>query len=196
MQPYFDDLAVGAASDPDAFIQLYNACFSRVYNYIRFRCGDTQTAEDLTCHVFERLLLYISRYSPQKGPFESWLFAIVRNVVNDYYQRQRFSWLTWESLRRQTDPEPLPEEELVWHESLDELQAALLKLDSRSLDLVSLKFFARLSNRQIAAITHKSESAVGVALVRAVTRLRDWLSEEKMEMAQGKRAKELKDGRA
>ena len=98
MQPKPEDLAVRAASDPEAFVQLYNAYFQRVYCYIYYRCEDTATAEDLTGQVFERLLAHINHYAPEKGPFEAWLFAIARNAVNDHYHRQRFPWLPWEAL--------------------------------------------------------------------------------------------------
>jgi RNA polymerase sigma factor (sigma-70 family) len=196
VQPRPDDLAVRAANDPEAFVALYNAYFKRVYSYTFYRCGDGPTAEDLTGRVFERLLVYISRYSPQKGPFEAWLFALARNVVNDHYRRQRFPWLPWEAFRQQPDREPSPEEQSVQREAMDELKLALQRLDRRSLDLVSLKFFARLTNRQIAGIVHMSESSVGVALFRAVGRLRKWLSVEESPGLNGCREKELEDERA
>ena len=195
MQPKPDDLASRAANDPDAFGQLYNAYFQRVYSYTFYRCGDQGTAEDLTGRVFERLLVYISRYSPQKGPFEAWLFALARNVVNDHYRRQRFPWLPWDAFRQQPDRQPSPEELSIQHEALDELNLALQRLDHRSLDLVSLKFFARLTNRQIAGIIHMSESNVGVVLFRAMGRLRQWLTFEEPGLVDCSE-KELEDERA
>jgi RNA polymerase sigma-70 factor (ECF subfamily) len=53
-----------------------------VYNYVRFRYCGPLTADDLTSQTFERLLDNIAQYQPQRGPFEPWLFAIARNVVN------------------------------------------------------------------------------------------------------------------
>ena len=175
MQPNPNDLAVRAANDPDAFVALYNAYFQRVYSYTFYRCNDQASAEDLTGRVFERLLVYISRYTPQKGPFEAWLFALARNVVSDHYRRQRFPWLPWEAFRQQPDRGPSPEDLSIQHEALDALNLALQRLDPRARDLISLKFFARLTNRQIAGIVHMSESNVGVTLFRAMSRLRQWM---------------------
>jgi RNA polymerase sigma factor (sigma-70 family) len=196
VQPNPDDLATRAGSDPEAFVALYNAYFQRVYSYTFYRCGDQATAEDLTGRVFERLLVYISRYSPQKGPFEAWLFTLARNVINDHYRRQRFAWLPWEAFHQQPDREPSPEEQSVQREALDELNLALQRLDRRSLDLVSLKFFARLTNRQIAGIVHMSESNVGVALFRAVGRLRKWMAAAEGQVLPGCSEKEIENGRA
>ena len=196
MQPTPDDLAVRAANNPDAFVTLYNAYFQRVYSYTFYRCGDQATAEDLTGQIFERLLVYISRYAPQKGPFEAWLFTLARNVVNDHYRRQRFPWLPWEAFRQQPDKDPSPEELSIQHEAMDELNSALQRLDRRSLDLVSLKFFARLTNRQIAGIVHMSESNVGVALFRAVGRLRQWMAAPEGQVLTGCSEKEIENERA
>ncbi|MEK3902676.1 MULTISPECIES: hypothetical protein [unclassified Paenibacillus] len=43
--------------------------------------------------MFEKTLSKLPGYSPENAPLEVWLFAIARNVVNDYYRsraRQRF----------------------------------------------------------------------------------------------------------
>ncbi len=195
MQPQPDALAVKAAGDPDAFVQLYNTYFQRVYRYTYYRCGDQPSAEDLTGRVFERLLVAINQYSPQKGPFEAWLFTLARNVVNDHYRRQRFPWLPWDAFHQQPAREPSPEEQAEHQDALDALAQALQKLDRRSLDMVSLKFFARLTNRQIAGMLHMSESNVGVALFRALGRLRQWMAVEGHGLS-GCLEKELEDERA
>ncbi len=175
MNPDTTSLAVRAACDPAAFSELYLQFFKRVYNYIRFRCCDPATTDDLTSQTFERLLESIVQYQPQRGPFEPWLFAIVRNVVNGHYRRQRSSWLPWENLQRQPAVDPQPEQELLRREASQALLAALGRLDQRSRDLLSLKFAAGLTNRQIAQITGLRESNVGVVLFRALGRLREEL---------------------
>jgi RNA polymerase sigma factor (sigma-70 family) len=172
MNPDTTSLAVRAACDPAAFSELYEQYFKRVYNYVRFRCCDSVTADDLTSQTFERLLEYINRFRPQRGPFEPWLFAIARNVVNGHYRRQRSPWLPLELLRPQPAPDPQPEEAVLQRETSDALLTALCGLDERSRDLLSLKFAAGLTNRQIAQVAGLSESNVGVILFRALGQLR------------------------
>ena len=74
-------LAVEAACTPEAFAELYQRYYTRVYNYMRYRSDDPATAEDLTAQLFERLLERIGDYDPQRGPFGAWVFAIARNLV-------------------------------------------------------------------------------------------------------------------
>ena len=77
-------LAVRAGYDAEAFAELYDHFYGRVYSYIRYRCDDDLTVEDLTAQVFESLLRSITRYCPDQGPFEPWLFGLVRHVVSGH----------------------------------------------------------------------------------------------------------------
>jgi RNA polymerase sigma-70 factor, ECF subfamily len=51
--------------------------------------------------------------------------------------------------------------------------AALVELDPRERELVALKFFAGLSNADIAAVLGISESNAGTKLHRTITKLRE-----------------------
>jgi RNA polymerase sigma-70 factor (ECF subfamily) len=185
-----------AAGDAGTFIVLYDTYFKRIYNYIRYRVNDPHTADDLTAHVFETLLTHFEQYDPERGPFEPWLFAIARNTVNQQFRRKRFPGIQWEIFTNHPAPGPQPEENVIERETKDELLAALAKLDERARDLVGLKFFARLTNRQIAEMTRLDESHVGVILFRAIARLRCSLAEAGTGRSEDRLDEEMKNGRA
>ncbi len=168
-----NQLAVAASQDSQAFGTLYDLLYTRVYNYIRFRCNDQATAEDLAAQTFERLLGAIGAYNPERGQFEPWLFTITRNVVTSHHRAQALrGWLPWEWVQRQADPGPQPEESALLRESEGALLAALRKLKPQPRDLLGLKYGSGLSNPQIAALTGLSEGNVAVILHRAVEALR------------------------
>jgi RNA polymerase sigma-70 factor, ECF subfamily len=168
----------GLADDAYAFVRLYDEYFPRVYNYVRYRCGDAATADDLAAQTFERALDRLKQYDPQRAPFGAWLFAIARNVVNNYLRAEtRRDWLPLEACDRQPDRGITPEESLIQVETQAELLAALVVLSDRERDLLSLKFAARLTNRRIGQITGLSEANVAVILYRALHRLRIALDE-------------------
>jgi RNA polymerase sigma factor (sigma-70 family) len=172
-------LASQAGCDPAAFTALYDRCFPRVYNYIRYRVDETAAVEDLTAQVFEQVLSSIGRYAPEQAPFEAWLFGIVRHVVGSALRRARFSaWLPWEAYQRRPAPGPLPEEIAVQRDLKARLGQALLSLPDRQRDLLGLKFAAGLNNRQIAALAGLSQQNVGVILYRAIGRLRERMGEK------------------
>jgi len=166
-------LVARATAEPAAFATIYDHYFSRVYNYVRYRVRDVETADDITAQVFERALVNISRYRPERAPFAAWLFAIARNAVNDHLRdRKRRRWLSLEVLRERASAEPRPEEVVIHDEIRAELLASLARLSDRERDLIALKFAAGLTNRRIAELTGLSQSNVGVILYRAVRRLR------------------------
>ncbi len=158
------------------FCDLYDRYLPRVYNYIRYRCDDDTTAEDLTAQVFERLLGSLDEVSHRPVPVEGWVFTVARNLVTSHYRRERLrGWLPWEAFLRRPARDPLPEEQALGSESRGQLSAALQQLSDRERDLLGLKFSASLNNREIANLTGLSENNVGVILHRALRRLRQAL---------------------
>ncbi|MBI4677498.1 MAG: sigma-70 family RNA polymerase sigma factor [Elusimicrobia bacterium] len=164
---------------PEDIGVVYDRFFPRVYNYMRYRAADRETADDLTSQVFEKVLAKLGSFKPERGPFEAWLFAVARNVVNDHYRG--FGWRRWLSLDAVADRparESPPDAALVKDESLRSLQAALGRLDGREREILGLKFGAGLTNRAIAAMEALSESNVGVVVFRALKKLREELKGE------------------
>lgn len=168
-----------AAGEPGAFAAIYDHYFPRVYNYARYRVRDAQIAEDITSQVFERALRKIGSYRPEQGAFAHWLFAIARNAVRDHYRsKRRWRWLPFDLLGDRPGHDPQPDEVSVRDETWARVLAAVAQLDERERELVALKFGARLTHREIAALTGLSESNVSVILHRTVKRLRGQLEKE------------------
>lgn len=160
-------------SGPEDIGLVYDRFFQRVYNYVRYRVPDRETADDLTAQVFEKVLGKLGSYKPGRGIFEAWLFAIARNAVNDHYRG--LGWRRWLSLDlagERPSKEPTPEDAAVLDEGRQRLAAALKTLDGREREVLGLKFGAGLGNREIAGMEGLSESNVGVIVFRALKKLR------------------------
>lgn len=171
-------LAVRAAHDRLAFVTLYDRYFHRIYNYMRVRCNDPHLADDLTAQVFERAYKNIRTYRPESAPFGGWLFAIARNALTDHLRASRRRQLiSLEALRPIPAEKPDLEDGLIQQESRQAVLNALARLSERERDLVALKFYGDLGNREIARLSGLSESNVGVILFRAMHRLREYLAE-------------------
>ncbi|OGS41771.1 MAG: hypothetical protein A3J82_09600, partial [Elusimicrobia bacterium RIFOXYA2_FULL_69_6] len=138
---------------PQDFASLYDLYFSRVCGFVRSQVGDPAEADDIVSRVFERLLDRFETYRPERGAFESWLFAVVRNAVRDHFRSRR--WRSLFSLDEGPEPasrEPGPDERLAASQENERLLRALAGLDSRSREVLGLKFQAGLNNRQIAEV--------------------------------------------
>jgi RNA polymerase sigma-70 factor (ECF subfamily) len=71
--------AAVTALDWDA---LYTDHVGRVYNFFRYRVGETATAEDLTAATFEKAWSKRMQFRGDPESFTAWLFTIARNVAN------------------------------------------------------------------------------------------------------------------
>jgi len=69
--------------DQEAFAQLYEENFDKIYRYVVLRIGSKTEAEDMTQQVFLNALQSISSFRWKGVPFSAWLFRIARNQVVD-----------------------------------------------------------------------------------------------------------------
>jgi RNA polymerase sigma-70 factor (ECF subfamily) len=158
----------------DAFADLYRQYLPKVYRYISYRISDRLTAEDLTSAVFEKALSKFRSYRSEKAGFSTWIFTIARNTLTDHFRVNR------KGQNIQLD-DPLalvaqdgsPEEVNERAEELQLLNSCLSRLSPAEREIISLKFGAEMTNRQISGILALSESNVGVIVYRAVRKLRD-----------------------
>ncbi|MFQ5855406.1 MAG: RNA polymerase sigma factor [Anaerolineae bacterium] len=142
----------------DDFAQLYREHTDAIFNYCLFRVGDRAVAEDLTADTFERAWQARHRYQSERADFTTWLFTIARHVVIDW-QRRRSRRPVVALDERQPDRDPLPEVQVVEAERRSRLRRLVQALDLHEQELIALKFGAGMTNRDIAQVAGKSETA-------------------------------------
>jgi RNA polymerase sigma-70 factor (ECF subfamily) len=143
---------------------------SRVYNFFRYRVDDQLLAEDLTATTFEEAWKSRHRYRPERARVSTWLLGIARNVAADHFRRNR-RYIELEAILDHTGTESA-EEVVDRRTDVARLVALLAQLTERERELVSLKYGAQLTNREIARVTGLTETNVGTILHRIVQRLR------------------------
>lgn len=80
------DLIERAKVNKEAFGELYAKYVDRIENYVYYRVGNREDAEDLTARIFERAMKHIPRYQDQGVPFSAWLYRIARNLVANWHR--------------------------------------------------------------------------------------------------------------
>jgi len=153
------------------FTQIYRELFPVLYGYLYFRLGDPQLAEDLTAQVFERALPRFMAVQPPER-LRTWLFTIARNLLIDHYRgRRTTSELASVDLLAHLAVES-PEGEALLRDEQRRLGGYLHDLDEREQEIVGLKFFAGLSNRESARLLGLSEANVAQIVHRTIVKLR------------------------
>jgi RNA polymerase sigma-70 factor (ECF subfamily) len=159
---------------PLDFDTLFNSHYPRLYAYLRSQVNDRETAEDLTAATFERAFKGGHSYDPDKGAYATWLFRIGRNLVINHYaatSRKPQTYGLDEAVEIFT-PDLTPEQQLLHQEQRRLLAESLTTLSERDQEIIQLKFYGRLTNREIAAVLELNEKTVSVIILRSLQKLK------------------------
>ncbi len=173
----------GSAANPSNsnLAELFQAHYSRIYSYLRYRVNSPEDAEDLISTVFEQAYSAREQFDSNKGTFSGWLFRIAHNRLIDHYRsnERRSAWEAKAELPNDLIvPEPSLEAQLVQKETIAQLLQSLKRLSERDQEIISLKFAGRLRNKEIGEVMNMKEKTVSVILLRAMRRLRQEMTRE------------------
>jgi RNA polymerase sigma-70 factor, ECF subfamily len=158
-----------SAAEPD-WEAVYAEQLPRVYNFFRYRFGNTADIEDLTARTFEKAWRARHRYRRDVASFNTWIMSIARNVGTDHLRARR-PWVPLDEAVT-VAAAGTPEDQATRASDAERLSELLEQLTSRDRELIALKYGAGLTNRAIARASGLSESNVGTILYRAVQTLR------------------------
>jgi RNA polymerase sigma-70 factor (ECF subfamily) len=171
--PEDQDLIRRAASDPEAFGELYTRYVRRIYSYIYYRTGDHQEAEDLTARVFQRAMHHIGRYRDQGVPFSAWLYRIAHNLVANWHRdRSRRQIVPLDERILASGTSSHPEVATVQREEQRQMLDVVRMLPPDRQELLILKFVEQLSNAEIGHVMGKTEGAIKSLYHRTLSSLR------------------------
>src|SRR5215216_7586037 len=75
--------------DADALRFLYLRYADNVYGYVCSILRDEHEAEDVTQHIFAKLLTALGRYEPRVVPFSAWILRVAHNAAIDHMRMRR-----------------------------------------------------------------------------------------------------------
>jgi RNA polymerase sigma-70 factor (ECF subfamily) len=168
------DLARCAASEPEAFTELYHRYLKRVYRYHLARTGHVQEAEDLTAQTFLTAFEAIRSYRGQ-GSFAAWLFGIACHKLADHYRKNRVE-LPLEEANGLHSPVLEPEQAVHYRLELERVSRVLWLISPERADAVVLCLFGGLSLAEAARTVGKSEAAVKMLVHRGLSDLQERLA--------------------
>ncbi len=164
-------LALQARSDAGAFAELYRRYMPRVYRYHLARTGNVHDAEDLTSQTFLAALEGIASYRG-RASFLSWLFGIAARRQALFFRRRRRE-VPLETASHLQTTDRLVEQLVESHLQIEHVARTLQQIAPDRAEAIRLCLFAGLSYREAAAVMHKSEAAVKMALSRGLRDLRE-----------------------
>lgn len=175
--PVPDVIERARGGDRAAFAELYDQYVDSVYRYLLYRLREPSDAEDLTSEVFTRAFANIHRYRWQGKSFLAWLYTIARNAVTDRRRRERPT-VDLDTAYGLAEDGPTAHERAVLGEQVGALRGAVKHLTTEQQQVLSLRFEANLSSREVAHMLGKNEGAIRALQFRALGRLRKILHDQ------------------
>jgi len=174
-------LVLKAKENIEAFDELYDYFLPKIFGYILNRVGHRQEAEDLTSQTFAKVMANINRYEDRGVSFSAWVYRIATNVIIDSVRKKKEFVMDPEIIKEKvaSTRTASPEETVCLLEVGEELRHCLDKLKDDYQNVLTLKFFEELDNREIAKILDCRASAVAVKVHRALKALKKEFEEFK-----------------
>jgi RNA polymerase sigma-70 factor (ECF subfamily) len=147
-------LAVARAKEGDveALRFLYITYSQNVYGYVRSIVRDDYEAEDVTQHVFAKLMTALHKYDDRGVPFFAWLIRLARNVAIDHLRANRVT-----PTETVLDPGSSSGIDL---DRVETVRAALALLPDEQRQVVILRHLVGLTPGEIAERMGRSESSI------------------------------------
>lgn len=153
--------ACGRADDPATqldFVRLAGVAVRQAAMFAHSTDEREAIAQEALARAWERR----DRFDPARGPAESWLFGLIRNVAREQHRAARRNDNLWQRLVGRDTPESDERTLLV---------DAVERLSLQDQEILFLKFWVGLSHREIGDRLGTTSAACRQRLRRAVTRL-------------------------
>lgn len=143
--------------------------------------GDADAARDATSRALLKAFRAWDRYD-QTRPVRHWLLRIAANEaisIGRERSRDRARRAAADEALEMPDRAPLPDETALAREQRDRVRAAVAALPEHYRVPVVLRYFSDLSLDEIASVTGRPATTIGVQLLRARAMLRTTLEGER-----------------
>lgn len=155
--------------DAEAFGQLYDLYFDKIFGYAYYKVGKRFDAEDIAEQVFLKALEKIPEFQWRGVRFSSWLFRIASNLIIDYYRAGNREMVEIsEEANFLLDDTCDPERSAINACDRDEIVSAMRTLTEEQRQVVIMRFIAGMTNEEVAKAINKNIGAVKALQHRAI----------------------------
>lgn len=158
--------------DPEAFAELIEDQYDRIYRTAWRWCGNGPDAEDIAQDVCVRLGQALSSFDGRSA-FSSWVYRVTLNMVRDFQRAGRRRGAHVEAYAEIAPTEQAPAQEDAATSS--QLWAAVRKLPEKQRDAVLLVYAEDLSHARAAEVMGIKEATVSFHVHEARKTLRGLL---------------------
>lgn len=160
-----------SGKNPQAFGELYERYFDRIFNFIYRQTDDEDLTADLCSQTFLNALKSAGKFEFRGVPVSAWLYRIASNEVNKHYRKAKKEKVF--SIEEGMVRDLIETGNDNWSDELvQKLVEYMKELPTDMLEVLQLRFFEDKDFREIAFILNITESGAKMRTYRALDRLR------------------------
>lgn len=156
--------------DQDAFGQIYNLFYNRIFRYCKFNSKNTSIAQDICQETFLKAWKSLPTFSQKGGSFQAYLFRIARNLIIDLSRKKKEESL--ENYKETLEIKESIEEKIDNEESINKIKLALKELTHDERQIIILRYFEDLTKLEVAKVMGIREGNLRVKTYRALKKLK------------------------
>lgn len=153
------------------FARMYEEFYPKIYNYVYYRLLHRQNTEDIVSDIFMKVVAKSDSYDPSKAMFSTWIYRIAQNTVIDYYRSRKISECIDDYEYCLTDDSD-EKFESIENNYQNTVRFLLSKLPDDERELIYLKYFEDMKNKDIAVFLDINESTVSTKFSRILKKLK------------------------
>ena len=166
---------IRAKTDLKEFDYLYRKYFPIMNNFVFHRVNNEADRQEIVSNIFFKAMKKLSLFrflDSRTCSFSSWLYRIAVNEINQFYRNRKRSEKIVDMYKfNQVDGSEMGI-------SYELVRAKLHDFKPEDQNLIALKYFEKLSYKELGEIYKKSEGAMKVKMHRLMSRLRDSIEKE------------------
>ena len=167
-----------AKKDSSRFGRIYERYYQQIFLFVFKRVADEENTADICSQVFLKAMLSLKKYKFQGVPFSAWLYRIAINEINQFFRASKSQRVI--SMEGQDLIDMAEEvEEDQGEENIQALLRTFQKLSPDEIQFVELRFFERLSFKEIAAVYSITENNAKVRMHRLIQKMKKLMLELK-----------------
>jgi len=179
------------SGDQSGFEQLVKEHTGKIVGLAWRLVGNREEAEDLAQEAFLRLYRALPEFRGESR-ISTWLYRTTTRLAIDYLRRERLKRKLFFFRQDNDAPDPVeqasdwrknPSEEILSQEAIRSLRNSMKKLSARQQVIFTLRHYEGLSMKEIAEHLNIETGTVKAHLHRAVTQIREDLSDYREELS-------------
>ena len=157
--------------------EMYRLYYPKIYNYVYYRLMSRERTEDIVSSVFVKVISKWDTFDESKASFGTWICRIAQNTLTDYYRTNKQA-TSIEDLDYEVSVDFDGDDQIIQEETNREVYCILKTLKESERELVYMKYYADMKNKQIASALDMTETAVSTKLSRILKKLRVVMEQE------------------